>query len=250
MMNIFKTAPRFLQLQRQLNIYNSHAPEFLAARDSGDAEGERELIRKYVKEFACSLVEKWKLDFEIVGKENLPDKGPILAVSNHQSACDVLALFYAFDKFQMGFIAKSEWTKWKALATAIGYTRSLFITRGDKRDALKTLQDATDLLKAGFSLTIFPEGTRSRGGEMAEFKPGSFKFAEKAKVPVLPVTVDGGWHLLEEKNSYQPCRVRITFHPLVHYEDMTRAEQKEAQAEIYETIKSALIPGGPDQSGL
>ena len=75
---------------------------------------------------------------------------------------------------------------------------------------------------------------------MGEFKPGAFKFAEKAKVPILPVTLDGGYRLLEEKGTYQPTTVRITVHPLVHIENMSKAEQKEVAAQVEETIRSAL----------
>ena len=75
---------------------------------------------------------------------------------------------------------------------------------------------------------------------MAEFKGGAFKFAEKAKVPILPVTLDGGYKLLEEKGTYQPAHVKITVHPLVHIEEMDKHQQKEAAAEIEATIRSAL----------
>ena len=89
-------------------------------------------------------------------------------------------------------------------------------------------------------MVIFPEGHRSKCHEMRDFKPGAFKFAEKAGVPILPVTLDGSYHLIEEKGTYQPTHIRITCHPLVHIENMSKHEQKEAQAAIEETIRSAL----------
>ena len=164
-----------------------------------------------------------------------------MVYSNHQSLADIFALIYLFrDRCQMGYVAKEEWRKYKIIANAILYTRSVFLTRGDSREAIKTIKEATELLKQGFNLVIFPEGTRSKSHEMAEFKGGAFKFAEKGKVPILPVTLDGGYKLLEEKGTYQPAHVKITVHPLVHIEEMDKHQQKEAAAEIEATIRSAL----------
>jgi len=92
----------------------------------------------------------------------------------------------------------------------------------------------------GFNLLIFPEGTRSKGPEMGEFKAGAFKFAEKAKVPILPVTIDGSYRFFEEKGTWQPAHVKLTAHPLVHIEQMDKEAQKEAAKQIEATVKSAL----------
>ena len=93
----------------------------------------------------------------------------------------------------------------------------------------------------GFNLTVFPEGTRSQGHEMGEFKQGAFKFAEKGNVPILPVTIDGSYKFFEEQGTWQPCNIKITVHPLVHIEKMAKHEQKEAAIEIERTIQSALV---------
>ena len=163
-----------------------------------------------------------------------------MVYSNHQSYADVLAMIWLFrNHCQMGYVAKDEWRRLKPLAKAILYSRSVFLTRGDAREAVKTIKEASEL-RQGFNLGDISEGTRSQCHEMGEFKPGAFKFAEKGKVPILPVTVDGGYHLLEEKGTYQPTTVKITVHPLVHIEEMDKHGQKQAANEIEETIRSAL----------
>ena len=164
-----------------------------------------------------------------------------MVYSNHQGFADIPAICYAFrNHCQMGFVSKEEWRKYKVLRDAIVYTRSIFLDRGNPRAAIKALSEVKELLDMGFNMAIFPEGTRSKGPEMGEFKPGSFKFAEKAKVPVLPVTLNGSYKLFEEKGTYQPCHIDITIHPLVHLEQMDKHQQKEAAEEIEKTIKSAL----------
>lgn len=107
-------------------------------------------------------------------------------------------------------------------------TRSVFLKRGEPRAAINTLKETTELLNKGFSLRIFPEGTRSRSATPGEFKDGAFKFAQKAKVPVLPVTINDAYKLFEIDGSFHPCTISIKFHPVVHTEDMGRAEQKQA----------------------
>ena len=87
---------------------------------------------------------------------------------------------------------------------------------------------------------IFPEGTRSQCSEMGEFKAGSFKFAQKAKVPILPITLEGGYHFWEEKGTVQPCTVHVKIHPLVHFEEMDRKTQNNAHVEIENTIREGL----------
>ena len=240
-MNPFTTLPRLLSVYIGAQKYNSHIPEFEMLRAEGKIEEEKELIRTGQKAFIESIAPKLRLTFEVIGEENIPAEGNFMVYSNHQSYADILAMIWLFRNHrQMGYVAKDEWRKIKALANTIIYTRGVFLVRGDGREAIKTLREATALLKQGFAMVIFPEGTRSQRHEMGEFKAGAFKFAEKGKVPILPVTLDGGYKLFEEKGSYQPAHVKITVHPLVHIEEMSKAEQKTAALEIENTIRLAL----------
>ena len=240
-MNPFTTIPRAITVLLAAHNYNRNIPEIEKLRAAGDIEGEKECIRLGQKKFIETIAPKINLTFDVTGEENIPETNGFMVYSNHQSLADIFALIYLFrDRCQMGYVAKEEWRKYKIIANAILYTRSVFLTRGDSREAIKTIKEATELLKQGFNLVIFPEGTRSKSHEMAEFKGGAFKFAEKGKVPILPVTLDGGYKLLEEKGTYQPAHVKITVHPLVHIEEMDKHQQKEAAAEIEATIRSAL----------
>lgn len=240
-MNPFTTIPKFLQGYNAAKRYNKLGPEVDRLHAQGLYAEEQEVIRKGQKLWAETIADKLRIDFEVAGMENMPDKAPFMVYSNHQGFADIPATIWVFkDHYQMGFVAKEEWRKFKVLSDAITYTRSIFLTRGSGRDAVKSLNEAKELLGEGFNLSIFPEGTRSQRHEMGEFKPGAFKFAEKAGVPIVPLTIDGSYKLFEEKGSYQPCRIKLTLHPLVHIEQMSKAEQKDAAIEIERTIRSAL----------
>lgn len=241
-MNLFTTVPKFIQ---GYNASRAFAKENGKEIDRLHAEGkyaeEREVIRKGQKKWIETISSKLKITFEVVGDENIPAEGPFMVYSNHQGFADIPAICHAFkDHCQMGFVAKEEWRKYKVLREAIIYTRSIFLDRGNPRAAVKAVGEVKDLLDKGFNMAIFPEGTRSQHHEMGEFKPGAFKFAEKAKVPVLPMTLDGSYKLFEEKGTYQPCHIKITIHPLVHLEEMSKEEQKHAATEIERAVKSAL----------
>ncbi|MBQ6622043.1 MAG: 1-acyl-sn-glycerol-3-phosphate acyltransferase [Mogibacterium sp.] len=240
MMNPFTTIPAFLKVLGEINTFNRLAPQLEKARAEEDYRKEREIILKGTSEFADRITEKLGFTVTILGEENIPDEGPVFIIANHQSFADIYAIYYAIRKFQLGFIAKSEFEGFKPLATAINYTRSVFIKRGDAREAVELMRTTTGMLRNGFTLAVFPEGTRSRGADMAEFKPGSFKFAQKAKVPILPISLEGGYHLWEEKGSYQKTHIKVKIHPLVHYEQMDRKQQLAANAEIEETIRKGL----------
>ena len=240
-MNPFTSLPRLIDVYIGLRKFNRHIPAIKRLREAGDISGEKEEIRLGQKDAIEHIAPRLRLTFDITGEENIPEEGAFMVYSNHQSYADILSMIYLFkDRCQMGYVAKDEWRKLKPLAAAIEYTRSVFLVRGDSREAIRSLREVSELLKQGFNLVIFPEGTRSQKHEMGAFKPGAFKFAEKGKVPILPVTLDGGYRLFEEKGTYQPANIRITVHPLVHIEQLSKSEQKEAAAEIENTIRSAL----------
>ncbi len=241
-MNIFTTVPALLRVWRTCRQYNKNIPEFKRLREYGDVVAEQELILKESGKWAEATSEILGINYEISGEENIPKTGPVFVYANHQSLADILAIYYLFrNHFQIGFISKDEWRKLGPLANAIEYTRSLFLIRDNSREAIKLIGEAKELLEQGFSLAIFPEGTRSQRHEMSEFKTASFKFAEKANVPILPITLDGGYRVFEEKGSFVSGQtIKITVHPLFHIEEMDKAEKKIAYQKIEEKIRLAL----------
>lgn len=229
-----------MKVLTEFNKYSAHGPEFERLYKEGRYEEERVLMNKYEKVFIDKISKKLGVTYTVTGRENIPEKGPVLVVANHQSYGDILAIVEALGSFQTGFIAKSEFKKVGFLDKAIKNTRSMYIDRGDARAVIKSLQEAKDLFDKGYSLTIFPEGTRSRGPKMNPFKPGAFKFAQKGKVPVLPVSISYAYKLYEDTGSVKPCHMEVKIHPLVHFEQMDKREQVQAEKDIEALIKSAV----------
>jgi 1-acyl-sn-glycerol-3-phosphate acyltransferase len=145
----------------------------------------------------------------VEGIENVDWSRPHVFVANHQSIIDVCALFRALP-VPLRFVLKQE------LATVpfIGwYARAMgmvFIERGKAHSAARSLNAAADLLERGATLCAFPEGTRSRNGELRPFKGGVFQAAIAAQVPVVPVAIEGSGVVLPPSGfRVRPGTIRV-----------------------------------------
>ena len=128
----------------------------------------------------------------ITGLEKLPKDGRFLYVCNHRSGFDPLVVIDKLRDYNISFISKPSNLKIPIagrIAYAIGF---LPIDRENDRNALKTILTAADYLKRDLcSIGVYPEGTRSRTGDMLPFHAGCFKTAQKAKVPIAVASVYG-----------------------------------------------------------
>ncbi|NHM27943.1 1-acyl-sn-glycerol-3-phosphate acyltransferase [Desulfofundulus sp. TPOSR] len=129
-----------------------------------------------------ALIRRWK----VVGAHHLPPSGGVLVVSNHVSYWDPVVVGCALDR-QVHFIAKAELFGIPLLGPVIRALGAFPVRRGGgDRQAIRR---ALELLKQGRVVGIFPEGTRSKSGELLEPHLGAAMLALRAKVPVLPVAV-------------------------------------------------------------
>ena len=214
-------------------------------RREGRHEEEREAIAEVCHLWTDKLVRHFRTNIEVINPQNLPEKGPVVYVSNHQSYADILALLHVI-KHQTGFIAKDELAGIPVFSKWIKRIGSLFILRGDVRESLKTISEGADMIKDGYSLVIFPEGTRSRGGAIAEFKPGSLKLATKAKATIVPLSIDGSYRMYEETGSInKDVTIRITVHEPVDTALLDRKEQAELAQRLEKIIKTTACQGVP-----
>jgi len=176
----------------------------------------------------------------VKGEVNLPIQTPVLFVSNHQGAFDIPLLMANLDR-PFGFIAKEELSKLPFVNQWMRYLRCVFIKRGNPREAIKAINDGIALLKSGHSLMVFPEGTRSKDGQLLEFKAGSLKLATKSGVAVVPITIDGSRHLMKaDKWIIQPASVTITLHPAIPADSVASMDTQTLCDQIEASIGSLL----------
>ena len=165
---------------------------------------------KYYMKFGKGCFALSNVKVEVTGLENVPQDEAVLFVANHQSYFDIPAIMYSIPK-PMGFVAKDDLGKIPFFKQWIISSGSVLIARGETRKALEAIINAAKILKSGQSLTIFPEGTRTTDGKLLEFKPGSLKAAQKGKVAIVPVVIDGAVDVLNRnKFLIQPKTIRLT----------------------------------------
>lgn len=174
-----------------------------------------------------------------------PRSGPLCVVANHQGDADIL-LVVGFVPRLVGFIAKRELARLPIISSWMRAMHCVFIERGSRRQALAAIQQAVRRIRHGQAMILFPEGTRSQSRRMAEFKPGSMKMAQDAKAPILPVTIDGTYRLFEQRGVISPAPVRLTLHPVVSADTVSRLSRRELATHLEETIREPLgatVPG-------
>ena len=220
--------------------YNKNAREIESARSKGDIDLEKRLIAEATGSWVNDLIQIFDLTLNISGRENIPDE-PCVFIANHQAYCDVPAMLKATEGIQLGFIAKEAFKPVPILAKWILITRGLFIPKDDPRESLKVISQGAEYVKQGFNMCIFPEGKRSFGPEMNPFKPGALKLATKAKVPVVPVTIDGTYRTFEENLKITKGQTAsVIIHPAINTAELSRSELADLPTEVEKIIRGSL----------
>ncbi|MBQ2049866.1 MAG: 1-acyl-sn-glycerol-3-phosphate acyltransferase [Spirochaetales bacterium] len=128
---------------------------------------------------------------DIEGIRKRVDKGEgFCFVSNHTSMLDIILMLGRL-KARAGFVAKIELLFVPVINVMIAMTHSVFINRRNLRASINAIHKAGENIRKGHSMVIFPEGTRSKTGEIAQFKHGAFRMATESGACVVPVTVKG-----------------------------------------------------------
>jgi 1-acyl-sn-glycerol-3-phosphate acyltransferase len=130
----------------------------------------------------------------------LDPHAPYVFMSNHQSLFDVLAVVAALPEFQLRWVAKLELTRVPIFGWALRHSDHIIIDRSNHVQAMASLRAAVEKIRQGLSVIIFPEGTRGPGdGTLLPFKKGGFVLAQEAKIPIVPIVVQGSPEVLSRR---------------------------------------------------
>lgn len=210
----------------------------LARRDKMKS---RRQAGKYVRGFFKGVLFLSGTKVTVKGAENLPEADvPVLFVSNHRSYFDIIVLQTLVDR-PMGFIAKKEFRKVPLFSWYMKDIGCFFLDRKDARAALGTIRDATEAMKEGLSIGLYPEGTRNHGDTLLPFKEGGYRIAEKSGAPIVVTTLTNTDRILELN---RPCVLRraevtVTFEKPVKPGEMSREDRKAYYASIPELVEKA-----------
>ena len=175
------------------------------------------------------------------GRENIIKDEAVLFVSNHQSFFDIPLIMSTIDVPQ-GFIAKKELEKWPIVSMWMKYIHCVFMDRENIRKSAEAIVQGIQILKSGYSMFIFPEGTRSKGKPATSFKAGSFKLALKSKVKVIPVTINGSYKILDANGGkIKASNVEVYIHEPIDVTELS----KEEMSELHNTVRDIIVSDLP-----
>lgn len=212
----------------------------IKAKKSGIGKAEYDLlIHSEPQKWARGIMKRTKSNIKVSGLENLPEE-PALLVSNHEGNFDIPVLLSAIPK-PFGFISKEEVKKFPVIPVYMEEMNCVFLDRSDRRSAYKSIEDTVEKLKDGHSILIFPEGTRSKGKGLGEFKSGFMRIARDAGVPIVPIAIRGTSEIMEKNNNkVKPGNVQVQVLKPLPKEEVGEADAKAAISKVHCRIQTAL----------
>ncbi|MDR2814917.1 MAG: 1-acyl-sn-glycerol-3-phosphate acyltransferase [Prevotellaceae bacterium] len=172
----------------------------------------------------------------VKGREHVAKGQPYVIASNHQSMLDIVLLYCVPLYFK--WVSKREVYRIPLVGQLLWLHGDVCIRRGDPRSARKMMQDCAAFLRQGISIMMFPEGTRSKDGQVGRFKEGAFALAKSCNVAVLPIAIDGTRSFSNGNGGWLNVRQRfqVTIMPPISAEEVARTDAKALQEKVHGLI--------------
>ncbi len=176
---------------------------------------------------------------KVTGREHVNPKQSYVFVANHQSFLDVFAV-YGWLPNNFKWLMKKEIRKVPFVGTACKVAGHIFVDRSNPRAALQSMEHIKGELVDGISTVIFPEGTRTKTGEMGRFKQGAFKIAMDLNLPVVPLSLKGFHHAMPARQLFVNPKASTALHIGEPIDLSQFADINEAMAYVREKVEEGL----------
>lgn len=178
----------------------------------------------------------------VIGEENVPKDTAVMYVGNHRSFFDILLTYVRVPR-PTGYVSKKEMEKVPLLSIWMKLLHCLFLDRKDIKKGMQTILKAIEKAKNGISICIFPEGTRNRVPDtFLPFHEGSFKIAEKANVPIVPITLNNSSAIFEDHfPKIKKTTVVIEYGEPIYMENLPKEEKKFIGAKVQKIIEETYF---------
>lgn len=175
----------------------------------------------------------------VEGKEKLPEAHAVY-VSNHRSAFDPVFVLNAFGKRKTAFVSKQSVAKYPFIGPYMNACGYVFIDRDSPMQSMRAIHRAAKYVKENrMNYGIFPEGTRSKDGNLLPFKSGAFVLAKKADVPIVLMKIEGSAHAITA-NLFRFPRVKVTVLDVIPVEEVRALTPDELSERSRAVIETAL----------
>jgi 1-acyl-sn-glycerol-3-phosphate acyltransferase len=157
---------------------------------------------------------------QVSGAGHIDPGASYVLVANHLSLMDI-PLLYGWLPLDLKWIMKKEVRKIPIIGIGTAMMGHIFLDRHNHEAAMRELEHVKQKLQAGTSILFFPEGTRSRDGQLKDFKMGAFRMAKDLDIPVLPISIKGTENILTPDGmDLHPGRAEVVIHPAIAVEEV------------------------------
>lgn len=175
---------------------------------------------------------------KVIGQEHLPTEPCFTIYSNHTSLMDIPLYMYGFYDYPIAFLAKEKVKNIVSIGKWVEALGGVMIDRSNARKGAEAIIKVIKHVKAGSTMVIFPEGTRSKDpSKLLPFKDGAFKVALKSKAPLVPMTI------VKQKEKVKWPRaqkITIVVHEAIPYETLINMKSQELSTTVKEIIEQEL----------
>ncbi len=206
-----------------------------------------DLAYNCTKTWAKFVLAVSRIKVTVNGLHNIRPGRSYIYMSNHQSNFDI-PVALAYFPFQFRWVAKAELFKIPIFGYAMGRIGHINIDRSNRRAAFKSLKMAAKNIQEGTSVLIYPEGTRSKDGNIRPFKKGGFVLAVESGAPIVPVIIHGTWPIMpKDKIIIKPGNVIIEIKEPVETKNYTRKTKDDLLEKVSNIICESFDKGKRDK---
>ena len=194
-------------------------------------------LHKIARFWGKSILMVSRIKVSVQGYSNIDPALPYIYMPNHQSNFDIPVLLGHL-KVQFRWLAKIELFKIPIFGRAMRKAGYISIDRYNRESAIKSLKVAANKIKSGVSVLIFPEGTRSRDGDILPFKKGGFVLAIDSGVPIVPVVITGTRSIMT-KGKFRVNEGQVNM--VIHKPIDTSAYTRDTKSALMENVRRVIV---------
>lgn len=192
---------------------------------------------KYWSKLACILSLS---KVNIIKKAELDPNKSYVFIPNHQGLFDIF-LVYGYLGQNIKWVQKQELRKIPFVGKASEIAGHVFVDHSSLKSMKATIAKAENQLKAGVSVTMFPEGARTENGKMGRFKRGAFIIAKEMGLEIVPITLNGPYDLMKiHTYLINPCKLELIMHEPISTKDISDEDIPQLMNKCHQIIHEGL----------